>query len=171
MEAHCSSRRTSSVSGVGRPREVGGRWEQFWAGVRATGDGGDVLWDASDSAEAARYLDLLAEHADPRCPSSTSAAATGGSPARWRTGSRASSASTSPRPPSRSPTAESAGTPAVTFRALDMTAPDAGHVLRDDVGGDANVFVRGVLHILDVPARRRTGGQHRHARSAPGAGS
>jgi len=50
------------------PREVGGRWEHFWAGVRATGDGGDVLWDASDPAEAARYLDLFAEHADPALP-------------------------------------------------------------------------------------------------------
>jgi hypothetical protein len=36
-----------------------------------------------------------------------------------------------------------------------MTAPNAGHILRDDVGGDANVFVRGVLHILEAPVRRR----------------
>jgi hypothetical protein len=39
-----------------------------------------------------------------------------------------------------------------------MTAPDAGRVLRDDIGGDTNVFVRGVLHILDVPGRRRMAG-------------
>jgi hypothetical protein len=52
-------------------------------------------------------------------------------------------------------TAESAGTPGVTFRALDMTEPGAGHVLREGIGGDANVFVRGVLHILDPPGRRR----------------
>ena len=36
-----------------------------------------------------------------------------------------------------------------------MTAPGAGRLLRADLGEDANVFVRGVFHILDGPARRK----------------
>jgi SAM-dependent methyltransferase len=137
------------------PREVGGRWEQFWAGVRATGDGGDVLWDTSDPAEATRYLDLFAEHADPTLPV-VDVGCGNGRFTRALAGRfpRAVGVDLSPAAVALA-TAESAGAPAVTFRALDMTQPDAGRVLRDDIGGDANVFVRGVLHVLDVPARRR----------------
>ena len=137
------------------PREVGGRWEQFWAGVRATGDGGDVLWDASDPAEAARYLDLLAEHADPALPV-VDVGCGNGRFTRALAGRFPEAVGVDLSPAAVAlATAESAGTPGVTFRALDMTEPGAGHVLRDDVGGDANVFVRGVLHVLDAPARRR----------------
>jgi len=137
------------------PRGVGVQWEHFWAGVRATGDGGDVLWDASDSAEATRYLDLFAEHADPTLPVVDIGCGNGrftrALAARFPS---AVGVDLSPAAVALA-TTESAGTPAVTFRALDMTDPDAGRVLRDGIGGDANVFVRGVLHILDVPARRR----------------
>ena len=137
------------------PREVGGRWEHFWAGVRATGDGGDVLWDASDPAEAARYLDLFAEHADPALPV-VDVGCGNGRFTRALAGRYPEVVGVDLSPAAVAlATAESAGTPGVRFRALDMTAPNAGHILRDDVGGDANVFVRGVLHILEAPVRRR----------------
>ena len=137
------------------PREVGGRWEHFWAGVRATGDGGDVLWDASDPAEAARYLDLFAEHADPALPV-VDVGCGNGRFTRALAGRYPDVLGVDLSPAAVAlATAESAGTPGVRFRALDMTAPNAGHILRDDLGGDANVFVRGVLHILEGPVRRR----------------
>jgi SAM-dependent methyltransferase len=137
------------------PRAAGGRWEHFWAGVRATGDGGDVLWDASDPAEAARYLDLLAEHADPALPV-VDVGCGNGRFTRALGGRYPGVVGVDLSPAAVAlATKESAGTPGVTFRALDMTAPNAGQVLRDDIGGDANVFVRGVLHILDEGARRR----------------
>jgi len=137
------------------PREVGGRWEHFWAGVRATGDGGDVLWDASDPAEAARYLDLFAEHADPALPV-VDVGCGNGRFTRALAGRYPEVVGVDLSPAAVAlATAESAGTPGVRFRALDMTAPNAGHILRDDLGGDANVFVRGVLHILEAPVRRR----------------
>jgi SAM-dependent methyltransferase len=137
------------------PREVGGRWEHFWAGVRATGDGGDVLWDASDPAEAARYLGLFAEHADPALPV-VDVGCGNGRFTRALAGRYPEVVGVDLSPAAVAlATAESAGTPGVRFRTLDMTAPNAGHILRDDVGGDANVFVRGVLHILEAPVRRR----------------
>jgi SAM-dependent methyltransferase len=140
------------------PREVGRRWEHFWAGVRATGDGGDVLWDTSDSAEATRYLDLLADHADPTLPI-VDIGCGNGRFTRALAGRFPSAVGVDVSPAAVAlATTESAGTPTVTFRALDMTAPDAGRVLRDGIGGDTNVFVRGVLHILDVPGRRRMAG-------------
>ena len=48
---------------------------------------------------------------------------------------------------------ESDGLAGVSFRALDATAPDAGEKIRADIGTDANVFVRGVFHILDPAGR------------------
>jgi SAM-dependent methyltransferase len=137
------------------PREVSGRWEQFWVGVRTTGDGGDVLWDASDAAESSRYLDLLAEHADLALPV-VDVGCGNGRFTRALAGRFPSAVGVDLSPAAVAlATAESAHTPGATFLALDMTEPGAGHVLRRAVGGDVNVFVRGVLHVLDVPARRR----------------
>ena len=48
----------------------------------------------------------------------------------------------------------SSGQPTVSFRVLDVTEPGAGNVLRDELGADAVVFLRGVLHILSPAARR-----------------
>ncbi len=137
------------------PRQASSHWDHFWAGVRATGDGGDVLWDASSPAEAVRYLHLLGEYADPALPVVDIGCGNGrftrALAAHFPT---AVGVDVSPPAVARAE-AESAGTPGVAFRVLDVTEPGAGRVLRDVVGGDANVFVRGVLHVLDVPARRR----------------
>lgn len=137
------------------PREEDGRWEQFWAGVQATGDGGDVLWDTDDAEEARRYLRLLTAYADLALPV-VDIGCGNGRFTRALAGRfpRAVGVDLSPAAVALA-TAESAGTPGVTFRALDMTEPGAGRRLGADIGGDANVFVRGVLHVLDPPARRR----------------
>jgi len=139
----------------GAPRAANTRWDTFWAGVQATGDGGDVLWDASSPAEAARYLDLLADHADPTLPVVDIGCGNGrftrALAARFPS---AVGVDLSPAAIKRAE-AESAGTPGVAFRVVDVTDPGAGALLRADLGADVNVFVRGVLHVLDVPARRR----------------
>jgi SAM-dependent methyltransferase len=140
------------------PREASTRWDAFWAGVRATGDGGDVLWDAESPAEADRYLDLLAAHADLTLPAVDLGCGNG----RFTRALAARFPSTvgvdlSPAAVARAE-AESAGMPGIAFRVLDMTDPRAAPLLRDTLGGDANVFVRGVLHVLDEPARRRLAG-------------
>lgn len=141
------------------PRDSGHRWDDFWGGVGATGDSGDVLWDATDSEEAPRYLNLLGAHAAPMLPLVDIGCGNG----RFtRTlGARfpeALGVDVSPAAVARAQ-AESAsggpGKPRVRFRALDVTESSAGNLLRSDLGEDANVFVRGLFHVLDVPARRR----------------
>ena len=137
------------------PGDASTRWNAFWAGVRTTGDGGDVLWDASSPAEAARYLDLLAEHTDLTLPVVDIGCGNGRFTRALATRSaRVLGVDLSPAAVARAE-AESAGTTGVAFRVLDMTEPHAGPLLRGTLGGDANVFVRGVLHVLDEPARRR----------------
>jgi SAM-dependent methyltransferase len=137
--------------GLRAPRDVGSRWDRYWAAVRATGDGGDVLWDSSDPAEAEHYLALLAAHADPDLPAVDIGCGNGrftrALAARFP---RALGLDLSPHAIERA--REEAGDLAtVEFQVADMLAPGAG--LR--IGGEWNVFVRGVLHTLDAAGRRR----------------
>jgi len=141
------------------PRQVSGRWDNFWAGVSATGDGGDVLWDASDSDEAPHYRDLLAAHADLQLPLVDIGCGNGRfTRALALRFPRALGVDISPAAIARAQAeTTSVGTrpSQVTFRALDVTHTAAGSLLHGDLGQDANVFVRGLFHILDVPARRQ----------------
>lgn len=145
------------------PRVVSTRWEQYWAATGATGDDGDVLWDSSSSEEPQHYLDLLGAHADPRLPVVDLGCGNGRfTRALARHYPRALGVDLAPAAITRAqqetdgPDDDMAGHPHdPRFRAADVTAIGAGRRLRDELGGDAHVFVRGVLHVLDHDARRR----------------
>ena len=127
------------------PREVGGRWEQFWAGVRLT----------------ATAATSCGTRATPRKPPATSASSPSTPTAArcrrrlWqRSEPRVAGAWRRPLACCRAlATAESAGTRRQVPGARTRPRQTPG-IWRDDVG-DANVFVRGVLHILEAPVRRR----------------
>lgn len=141
------------------PRAVTDRWDHFWAGVTATGDGGDVLWDASDTREARRYLDLLIAHADRRLPLVDIGCGNGrftralGAPFPAALGVDISPAALARARFETTSSAETSSS-AIGFQAFDITEPGAGSLLRGELGGDVNVFVRGVFHVLGVAARR-----------------
>lgn len=144
------------------PRGATATWDGFWTTVTATGDGGDVLWDTDDPQEARHYLDLFTSHADLRLPVVDVGCGNG----------RFTRALAAPFPAALgvdvSPAAldrarlETTGSgvdgdpaaPPITYRTWDVTGPGAGSALRDRLGGDANVFVRGVFHVLGAAARR-----------------
>lgn len=131
-----------------------GGWDGFWSGVTATGDGGDVLWDTSGTDEVRRYRELLAAHADPALPLVDLGCGNGRfTRALADLASRVVGVDVSPAAVERA-RAESGGS-AVTYQALDITAPSASGALRGELGQDATVFVRGVLHVLEAPERRR----------------
>lgn len=136
--------------GMRAPRDVASRWDLYWAGVQATGDGGDVLWDSSSSPEAGHYLDLLSTHADPGLPVVDVGCGNGRfTRALASRFPRAIGVDLSPHAIARA--REEAGDAAnVEFRVVDMLGPDASRL-----GAELNVFVRGVLHVLDAPTRRR----------------
>lgn len=129
-------------------------WDRYWAGVTATGDGGDVLWDPSSSDEPTRYTDLLAAHADPALPVVDLGCGNGrftrALAARFP---RAVGTDLAASAVARA-RAESAGTLRCEFRVEDMTAPGTGLRLAGELG-ESNVFVRGVLHVLDAPRQHR----------------
>ncbi len=138
------------------PSGMTDRWDHFWSSVTATGDGGDVLWDASGTEEVRHYLDLLTAHADRRRPVVDVGCGNGRFTRALATHfPRALGVDRSPAAieRARSETAGSASA-AVTFQALDMTEPGTGAAVRCELGEDAHVFVRGVFHVLDAAARR-----------------
>lgn len=126
-------------------REVA--WDRYWAGIHRTGLGGEVLWDAGNENEITRYLQILQRHLDPRLPVVDVGCGHGAI-----TRSLAASfpqvlgVDVSARAVERA-RAESAGRENPGYLVRDMTAPGAGTGLIGPTG--ANVFVRGLLHVLE----------------------
>lgn len=137
------------------PGDVGTRWDRYWADVSATGDGGDVLWDSSRPGEADRYVALLAARADPARPVVDVGCGNGrftrALAARFP---RTVGLDLSAHAVERARAESVPGSPVPEFRVADLTAPGAGRRLADELGS-CTVFVRGVLHVLDPPARAR----------------
>jgi SAM-dependent methyltransferase len=128
-------------------------WERYWGKVRRTGVGGDVLWDSGDLDELPPYVTLMRLHLDMSLPIVDVGCGNGRFTRRLSTSfpsvlgvDLSANAVTLAR-------REASGIAGLTFRALDATATDAAGKIRADIGTDANVFVRGVFHVLDKPGR------------------
>jgi SAM-dependent methyltransferase len=141
---------------VRAPRDQAAAWERFWSGVRRTGLAGEVLWDAASEEELARVVDRLRQVADPGlplvdlgCGNGRQALALRGLAPRVLGLDRSASAVDRAREEAR---ALGEDTSTVEFRVADIAAPGLGQRLHDELG-DANVHVRGVLHV--VPPTRR----------------
>lgn len=140
-------------SGLRAPRG-GDRWDRYWAGIRSTGDGGDVLWDSGDPAEPERYLRLLERLADPALPVVDVGCGNGRfTRALARQGWRAIGLDVSGAAIALA-REESDAPDAPSFRVADLTVAGAVDDVRERPGG-ANVFVRGVLHVLTPDDRDR----------------
>ena len=134
------------------PRSPGAAWEQYWTTVEA--DGGEVLWDSGRRQEGGPYEELLRRHFDTALPI-VDVGCGNGPWTRWLA--------------ERFPTAlgidvsesaveqaarDSAGVPNVEFDAVDALAGEAGAALGARLG-EANIFVRGVFHVLKPEAQHR----------------
>lgn len=128
------------------PKNRAVAWDRYWAGIATTGARSEVLWDSGTDHELLGYRDILQRHFDPGLPvvdvgcghGAFSRAMTAFSP-------QVLGVDVSAHAVARA-RAESAGVENVSYLARDMTQPGAGAGL---VGAtDANVFVRGVLHVL-----------------------
>jgi SAM-dependent methyltransferase len=125
-------------------------WDAYWAGIRDAGAGGEVLWDSGTDNEFLRYKDVLLRHLDPELPVADVGCGHG-------TFTRALagvfpevigvdvSGQAVAHAAAQASSQGSAGT--VRYVARDMTAPGAGRGLAGS--SDVNVFIRGVLHVLD----------------------
>ena len=134
------------------PRDPHAAWEGYWRGVRSTGHSGDVLWDSGSPREHAQYADHLLAHFDPALPV-VDVGCGNGTHTRWLAGlfPRVLGVDVATGAVERA-RQESAGVPNAEDAVLDATGADAGALLSERLG-PANVFVRGVFHVLK-PARQ-----------------
>lgn len=143
-----------AVLGSRAPRDPVLAWERYWAGITTTGSGGEVLWDVDGDDEFDRYRELLVRHTDRSLPVVDLGCGNGRFTRRLgavfpRTIGVDVAAAAVDRA-----RLETAADPRVEFRTVDVTAPDRVAALAAELG-PVNVFVRGVLHVLDRPAQRR----------------
>lgn len=130
------------------PRDPHTAWDRYWTGVRTTGRGGDVLWDSDSAAEHAQYARRLTDAFDPDLPV-IDVGCGNGTHTRWLAGlfPQVLGIDVSPGAVARAAD-EARDILNVEFLAVDATGTDAGRQLLDHVG-PANVFVRGVFHVLN----------------------
>ncbi|MDQ0029356.1 class I SAM-dependent methyltransferase [Arthrobacter bambusae] len=129
------------------PRNPVVAWEGYWRGIRTTGPCGDVLWDSDSLAERAQYADQISAHFDPALPV-VDIGCGNGTYTRWLAelfprvlGIDVSTGAI------ELASREAEGIPNAEFMVLDATAAPSGELLRERLG-PANVFVRGVFHVL-----------------------
>ncbi len=129
------------------PRDPHAAWERYWTGIRATGQAGDVLWDAGSPAEREQYTELVLAHFDPALPV-IDVGCGNGTYSRWLAALfpqvlgidvAAAAVARAAR--------ETRDVPNAGFMVLDATEAGAGDRLLAQLG-PANVFVRGVFHVL-----------------------
>ena len=140
--------------GARAPRDQALAWDRFWASIRRTGPDGEVLWDAASADELNGVRDHALTHMAMDLPV-VDVGCGNGRFSRLLAGSfpRVLGIDVSAHAVSRAED-ESGDVDNVSYRVLDASAPGAGKQLFDELG-EANVFMRGVLHILDTGQRER----------------
>ncbi|MFC7847594.1 methyltransferase domain-containing protein [Arthrobacter sp. NPDC057388] len=148
----------------GAPKDPGVAWDQYWGRVEATGARGDVLWDSGSDHELQGYLEHLTRQLDPSLPLVDVGCGSGVfSRALAPYFPHVLGVDVSANAVARA-AAESAGVERVSYLAADMTAPAGIGAVAEALAvagfpGEANVFIRGVLHVLKRPAQSALAGQ------------
>ncbi|MFD5278376.1 class I SAM-dependent methyltransferase [Pseudarthrobacter sp. NPDC058362] len=125
-------------------------WERYWAGISATGSAGEVLWDSGSDREFQGYRDVLLRHFDPELPVVDVGCGHGrftralAGTFRQVVGVDISRHAVEQARAEQALPGTERGT--ITYEVCDMTSPRAGAGLVEAPG--ANVFLRGVLHVL-----------------------
>ncbi|MGW0927309.1 amino acid adenylation domain-containing protein [Streptomyces sp. NPDC002644] len=140
--------------GPAEARDTGDAWERYWAGIRRTGRGGDVIWDADSGEEFRWLLGQARQHFRDDLPVIDLGCGNGRysremAPHYPRVVGVDVSASAIEHAV-REAAAE--GVSNVEYLAVDMTDAEQAAALGE---GPYNIFVRGVFHVLDGAARAR----------------
>lgn len=146
------------------PKDPSTAWDQYWGRVEATGAGGDVLWDSGSDHELKAYLEHLTRQLDPGLPLVDVGCGSGVfSRALDPYFPHVLGVDVSANAVARA-AAESDGMEGVSYLEADMTSPAGLRAVADALASagfaaEANVFIRGVLHVLKRPAQAAVAGQ------------
>ena len=140
--------------GARAPRDQTLAWDRFWATIRRTGPDGEVLWDAASADELNGVRDHALAHMATDLPVVDVGCGNGRFSRLLAGGFRQVLGIDVSAHAVRRAEGESGDVDNVSYRVLDASAPGAGKQLFDELG-EANVFMRGVLHILDAGQRER----------------
>jgi SAM-dependent methyltransferase len=138
------------------PRDPTEAWEGYWNRIRSTGTRGDVLWDPEIGREAEQYTGLISTFMDSTLPLVDVGCGNGRWTRRLAGGFPSALGVDVSASAVRRAEQESGERPGLSFRTLDLTRPGSGDLLHAELD-DANVFVRGVFHVLRPSERRRLG--------------
>lgn len=142
------------------PRNPDAAWEGYWRGIRTTGRSGDVLWDSGSPTERAQLSKAVVAHFDPALPV-IDVGCGNGTQTRWLAGLfptvlgidvSAGAVERARR--------EAEGIPNAHFMVMDAAGAGAGESLLERLG-PANVFVRGVFHVLKADKQASLAGNLR----------
>lgn len=130
------------------PKDRAVAWDRYWAGIASTGELSEVLWDSGSDHELLGHREVLDRHFDRELPVVDVGCGHGGfSRALAAFAPRVIGVDVSEHAVARAKS-ESAGVANVSYLARDMTRPGAYAGLVEAT--DSNVFIRGVLHVLDT---------------------
>lgn len=142
------------------PRDPDAAWEGYWRGIRTTGSSGDVLWDSGSLTERAQFSEAVLAHFDPALPV-IDVGCGNGTQTRWLAGlfPRVLGIDVSIGAVARA-RRESEGIRNADFMVMDAAGAGAGDRLLAQLGM-ANVFVRGVFHVLKTDKQASLAGNLR----------
>ncbi|THJ24925.1 MAG: class I SAM-dependent methyltransferase [Nitrospira sp. CG24E] len=119
-------------------------WEGFWSTV--SGASGEIFWDADPAHAAQQDLKLFHDHADSRLPL-IDLGCGNGTQTRFLANHFARVIGTEISPAALDIARTKNAAANISYRILDVLCPDDAQSLHEEVG-DANLYMRGVLHQL-----------------------
>lgn len=146
------------------PRDANKAWDRYWGDICSTGGLDSVLWDSGDDHEIIGHLEHLKRQLDPELPV-VDVGCGSGSFSRRLAGHfphvLGVDVSAQAIALARS---ESEGLQGLSFATVDMSEPGAAQAVTTalaaaGLAGDANIFIRGVLHVLKPAPRAALAGQ------------
>ena len=126
-------------------------WEGFWSTLSGTSD--EIFWDADPAHAAQQDLGLFQGYADPQLPL-IDLGCGNGTQTRFLADHFARVIGTEISPAAIAIARTKNAAPNISYRILDVLCPGDAQTLHEEIG-DANLYVRGVLHQLS-PAGHAT---------------
>lgn len=126
-------------------------WEGFWS--TTTGAPGEIFWDANPAYAAQQDVVLFKDAIDPQLPL-IDLGCGNGTQTRFLADHFSKVLGTEISPAAVEIARTKHAAPNISYRVLDVLCPDDAQALHDEVG-DANIYMRGVLHQLS-PADQAT---------------